>query len=525
MSSHDIFVLILVSLLLVLLPAPGLYKMFQKAGLPGWKGLVPFLNTWEILKIAGIRKHWFFWQFIPIAGWFITLWIFIEFAKLFGKFKLYQHALTVFAPLIYFFYIGSNKKDKYLGPAAVIKHKKSATREWIDAAVFAIVAATLIRTFVFEAYTIPTGSMEKTLLVNDFLFVSKLSYGPRIPNTPLAVPFVHHTVPVLNVKSYTEALSIPYTRWFASPVKRNDVVVFNFPAGDTLTIERDSRDPYYDILRREEAQVYNQYRSQITNEQELKATSEAQARENVWQQYTIASRPVDKRENYIKRCVAIAGDTLKLVEGLLYINNEPAFVPPNSATDYYVQTKNKTLNEDDLRDQGINLNTDETSPDFDLAGSNIYRINLSADEANILRKTPGVDSVAREIVNNYGGVFPFDKKFNWSIDNFGPLWIPKKGVSIPLTPENIILYKRAISVYEHNTWEERDGKIFINGKETTSYTFKMNYYWMMGDNRHRSQDSRYWGFVPEDHVVGEAWLIWMSYDKGIRWNRLFKSIK
>ena len=183
------------------------------------------------------------------------------------------------------------------------------------------------------------------------------------------------------------------------------------------------------------------------------------------------------------------------------------------------------MNEDDLRDQGINLNTDETSPDFDLAGSNIYRINLSADEANILRKTPGVDSVAREIVNNYGGVFPFDKKFNWSIDNFGPLWIPKKGVSIPLTPENIILYKRAISVYEHNTWEERDGKIFINGKETTSYTFKMNYYWMMGDNRHRSQDSRYWGFVPEDHVVGEAWLIWMSYDKGIRWNRLFKSIK
>lgn len=508
MTAHDIFVLILISLLLVILPAPGLYKMFEKAGIPSWKAWVPFLNIWEIVKAAKLKKHWFYWQFIPIAGWFITIWLLIEFVKLFGKFSLLQHALVVFVPFIYFPYLGYSKDEKYFGPEIVKKHKKSATREWIDAAVFAIVAATLIRTFIFEAYTIPTGSMEKTLLVNDFLFVSKLTYGPRIPNTPLAVPFVHHTIPGLNTKSYSEAIYIPYTRWFAEPVKRNDVVVFNFPAGDTLTKEKDSQDPYYDILRREEAMVGNK----------------EQARENVWSEYTITTRPVDKRENYIKRCVAIAGDTLQIKDGILYVNGMKSEIPPHSATDYFVKTS-RIIGEDELREAGISLNSDEQSPDFDLAGNNAYRINLTESEVAILKKMQGVDSVAKEIQNNFGGTFPFDKRFNWSIDNFGPLWVPKKGATIQLTPENIVLYKRAIRVYENNDWEERDGKIFINGKETASYTFKMNYYWMMGDNRHRSQDSRYWGFVPEDHVVGSAWMIWMSYDKGIRWSRLFKKIK
>jgi signal peptidase I len=498
--------------------------MFRKAGIPDWKAWVPFLNTWEIVKAAKIKRHWFYWQFIPIAGWFITIWLLIEFVKLFGKFKLYEHAFVVFVPFLYFPYLGWSKDEKYMGTEVVKKHKKSATREWIDAAVFAIVAATLIRTFIFEAYTIPTGSMEKTLLVNDFLFVSKLSYGPRIPNTPLAVPFVHHTVPGLNIKSYSEAIKIPYTRWFASPIKRNDVVVFNFPAGDTLTKERDSQDPYYDILRREESQVYQLYKSQIPNEEQLRATSHEQARNNVWQEFTVTTRPVDKRENYIKRCVAIAGDTISIREGILSVNGQPSEVPAHSATDYRVTTS-RVISEDELRDAGISLNSDEQSPDFDIAGTNVYRINLTATEVDILKKIPGVISVNREIADIMSGVYPYDRKFNWSIDNFGPLWIPKKGATITLTPENVVLYKRVIFVYENNTWEERDGKIFINGKEATSYTFKMNYYWMMGDNRHRSQDSRYWGFVPEDHIVGSAWLIWMSYDKGIRWNRLFKTIR
>ncbi len=509
MTAHDIFVLILISLSLVVLPAPGLAKMFEKAGVPAWKGWVPFLNIWEIIKLAKIRKHWFFWQFVPIAGWFITIWLLIESVKLFGKFSLLQHAMAIFVPFIYFPYLGYSKDEKYIGPEIVKKHKKSATREWIDAAIFAIVAATLIRTFIFEAYTIPTGSMEKTLLVNDFLFVSKLTYGPRIPNTPLAVPFVHHTVPGLNTKSYSESIYIPYTRWFAEPVKRNDVVVFNFPAGDTLTKERDSQDPYYDILRREEMMTGNK----------------EQARQNVWDQFTIQTRPVDKRENYIKRCVAVSGDTLQLRDGILYINGQKAIVPPHSATDYFVKT-NRIIGEDELREAGINLNNDEQSPDFDLAGSNAYKINLTEEEAEKMKKIPGVESVTKNIgAENYGPVWPFDNQFHWTVDNFGPVWVPKKGATIQLTPQNIAMYKRAIFVYENNSWEERDGKIFINGEEATSYTFKMDYYWMMGDNRHRSQDSRYWGFVPEDHVVGSAWMIWMSYDQGIRWNRLFKKIR
>ncbi|MBL7696675.1 MAG: S26 family signal peptidase [Chitinophagaceae bacterium] len=523
MSSNDILVLILISLLIVLLPAPGLYKLFRKAGIPEWKAWVPFLNTWEIVKAAEIRRHWFFWQFIPIAGWFISIWLLIELVKLFGKFKLYQHAAVVFISFIYFPFLGWSKDEKYYGPSIVKKHKKSATREWIDAAVFAIVAATLIRTFIFEAYTIPTGSMEKTLLVNDFLFVSKLSYGPRIPNTPLAVPFVHHTVPGLKMKSYSEAIKIPYRRWFASPVKRNDVVVFNFPAGDTLTVERDSEDPYYDILRRKEMELYNVYGPQIPNEETRRATSKEQARQSVWEEYTVTTRPVDKRENYIKRCVAIAGDTIVIRDGNLFVNGQPAFVPPYSATDYRVTT-NRVIGEDELREAGIALNTDYKSPDFDIIGTNAYLINLTASEVEILKGISGVVSVKREI-SDIAGVYPYDRKFSWSLDNFGPLWIPKKGVTIPLTPENVALYKRVIFVYENNKWEERDGKIYLNGKEAKDYTFKMNYYWMMGDNRHRSQDSRYWGFVPEDHVVGSAWLIWMSYDSGIRWNRLFKTIK
>ena len=523
MTQNELLTVIIISLLLVVLPAPGLYGMFRKAGEPGWKALVPFYNTWVMLDIAGRPKHWFFWQLIPVVGWFITLGIFIEFVKPYGKFKFYEHMLASLVGFAYLPYVGFNKKDKFLGLEAVKKYKKTSTREWIDAGVFAIVAATLIRTFVFEAYTIPTGSMEKTLLVNDFLFVSKFSYGPRIPNTPLAVPFVHHTVPVINTQSYTEIIHIPYTRWFATPVKRNDVVVFNFPAGDTLTKEEDSKDPYYDILQREENSQYQKLKGQYKTEAELLAVSKARARDIVWSSYTIKTRPVDKRENYIKRCVGLPGDTLEVRQGVLYINNKPAFVPPASAIDYRVlTTNNKILSIDELKEEGVSLKEGE---DF-FPSSGQYIINLTPGEAEIVRKIPGVSEVGVYIDPSPDSrIFPRDSTVaNWTVDNFGPLWIPAKGVTIPLNVRTIAFYKRAIHVYENNAWEEKEGKIFINGKEATTYTFKMNYYWMMGDNRHRSQDSRFWGFVPEDHVVGEAGMIWMSWEGGLRWKRLFNII-
>jgi len=513
MSSHDLLVIVIIQLLILFLPSFGLYKMFEKAGIAPWKAFVPFLNTWEMLKATTLKKHWFFWQFIPIVGWFISLWIFVEYVKLFGKFRFYEHVLTVFVPFLYFIYIGNSPNEKFLGITAVKKHKKSAAREWIDAAVFAIVAATLIRTFVFEAYTIPTSSMEKTLLINDFLFVSKFSYGPRIPNTPIAMPFVHHTLPFVNSKSYVEWVKIPYTRWFASPVKRNDVVVFNFPAGDT-------------VINKEEFQSANPYYDVITI---LGTGNQAAGRQMVLSDpdsYPLITRPVDKRENYIKRCVGIPGDTIEVKLGVLYVNNQPAFVSPTSSTYYIVTTQNKVLNEDDLIEDGIRLNMEDQAPDFSPMQGYSYSINLTLEELEKIKKMPGVVSVVKNIDSNLDmRIFPRDPSVvRWSVDNFGPLWIPKKGVSIELNKKNISFYRRAIEVYENNRWEDRDGKIFLNGQPATSYTFKMNYYWMMGDNRHKSQDSRFWGFVPEDHVVGEASMIWMSWEHGIRWNRLFKVI-
>lgn len=379
------------------------------------------------------------------------------------------------------------------------KKKKSAVREWFDAAIFAIIAATLIRTFIFEAYTIPTPSMEKTLLVNDFLFVSKISYGPRIPMTPLAVPFTHHTLPFTRfTKAYSEAVQWKYRRLPGfSDVQRYDVVVFNFPEGDTVALEEQAQS-YYQLVR-------------------------YQGRETIWEQYHVVSRPVDKRENYIKRCMAIAGDTLSIRDGVVYINSKAAPVPPESERKYWVRTNGDELNPARLDELDI-----DPAPDGRYDSSR-FKYNLIPDAASTIKSWPVVTEL-KPFVNpspEEENVFPHDvAHYKWTEHNFGPLWIPKKGATVKLDTSNIAIYDRIIGVYEGNKLETKDGRIFINNKPADSYTFKMNYYWMMGDNRDNSLDSRYWGFVPEDHIVGKAWLIWMSYGKGsIRWSRLFKAIK
>ncbi|MGX5817317.1 signal peptidase I [Chitinophaga lutea] len=377
------------------------------------------------------------------------------------------------------------------------KKKKSALREWLDAAIFAVIAATLIRTFIFEAYTIPTPSMEKTLLVNDFLFVSKVSYGPRIPMTPLAVPFTHHTLPLTkSTKAYSEAIQWKYRRMPGfGDIKRNDVVVFNFPEGDTVALEEQNRS-YYEVVR-----------------------NSTGGRDAVWQHYTIATRPVDKRENYIKRCVGLPGDSLAVVEGVVKVNGVFETPPPDGERIYEVQTDdNQELNPMRLEDIGVGP---------DARGRGGY--NLTPSEAAAIKQLEVVHGrVTPRIEPPNSDVWPQDPAhFNFSIDNFGPIYIPKKGASVQLSPATIALYRRIIGVYEGNDLKETpDGRFIINGKQTDQYTFKMDYYWMMGDNRHNSADSRYWGFVPEDHVVGKAWLIWMSYGKGgIRWSRLFRTIR
>jgi signal peptidase I len=483
----------------------GLYGMFKKAGITPWKALIPLYNTWCMVEKMQLKKYWFFLQLIPIAGQFITIWICIKFVEHFGRFGFWHHAATVFLPFIYFPYLGYSKNEKYAGIPVVKNYKKSGAREWIDAAVFAIVAATLIRTFVFEAYTIPTPSEEKSLLVNDFLFVSKFAYGPRIPNTPLAMPFMHHTMPFFNIKSYVEWIHIPYTRWFPSPVKRNDAVVFNFPENDTLinNEEYGSQTTYYEAVRN-------------------------MGRERVWQDYgdIIITRPVDKRENFIKRCVGIPGDTIQVIQGKLHINGKPEDYFPNAQRRYVIQTPEGVyLDADKLKELGINVR--ETQDPIAAEGKDLYNVNITNAERAALHLPAGykITDYIREHENKLFPYYTDSTGKNWSADNYGALWIPKKNASIQLTADNVIRYRRCIEVYEGNKFENRGGKYFINGVEATSYTFKMDYYWLMGDNRHNSLDSRYWGFVPEDHVVGKASLIWFSYENGPRWNRLFRWIK
>jgi signal peptidase I len=506
MPVKDLLVVYLIQLLLVVLPSFGLSKLFALAGMDPKKAFIPFYNTWLMQEKAGRPKYWALLQLLPVVGWFITPGIFIEFIKLFGRFSIAAHTLTALVPFAYFPWAAKHKDTRYIGPEGVKKHHKGGAREWFDAAIFAIVAATLIRTFVFEAYTIPTSSMEKTLLINDFLFVSKLSYGPRIPNTPLSLPFIHATLPGSLKKSYSEAIHIPYRRWFEAPVKRNDIVVFNFPAGDTMINREEylSAIPYYSVCM-------DEGREKVLNNPD---------------EYPLVVRPVDKRENYVKRCVAIAGDTIQIKSGVLYIGNQPAFLSPTSAAYYSVLTENGvTLDEDRLREAGIRISTqDPRSPDFIGQGSQ-YTINLSIPELEILKKMPGIKLAERLIDKTPIRFYPSQSGNTWSADEFGPLWIPKKGVTIPLDSTAKLRYRRAIEVYENNKWEEKEGKVYLNGRVADSYTFKMNYYWMMGDNRHKSQDSRFWGFVPEDHIVGKPSIIWFSTEGGIRWNRLFRGIK
>lgn len=493
----------------------GLYGMFAKAGLTKWKALVPLLNTWCMVEKMQLSKVWFFLQLVPVVGFFVNIWLYIKFVEFFGRFSVSAHAATVFIPFIYLPYLGYAKNERYAGVSVVNNYKKSVTREWVDAAVFAIVAATLIRTFVFEAYTIPTPSMEKTLLVNDFLFVSKFSYGPRIPNTPLAMPFVHHTIPYLNVKSYVEWIHIPYTRWFPSPIKRNDVVVFNFPVNDTLIndeVNFGSRTTYYQEIQR------RMFMDKVSEE-------EARSRVRDDYQNIIITRPVDKRENFIKRCVAIAGDTIQVKNMEVYIDGAKQVFPAHHEFNYIVSTTSP-LDPDELVKIGIKYYPDDPEKnEVNMRENNLYEINMTDDEKVLLSKMSAIKEIKPYVHDtNMLQLFPYVASYNWSEDNYGPMWIPKKGVTIPLTPDNVLRYKRSILVYEHNTFEERDGKYFISGIEATTYTFKMNYYWMMGDNRHNSLDSRYWGFVPEDHIVGKASLIWFSWDGGPRWKRIFKKI-
>lgn len=405
---------------------------------------------------------------------------------------------------------------------------------WVDALVFALVAVYFINLFFFQNYVIPSSSLEKSLLTGDYLFVSKVSYGPRIPETPLTMPLTQHTMPLVNVKSYVEWPHWDYRRVKGlGNVKLNDIVVFNYPAGDTLVNEeRYQANDYYQMVY----SIGDQLMQQNGQEKDVRAMNPLQQRHYFEQVYAtgrnyissmpgeygdIISRPTDRRENYVKRCVGLPGQTLQIKNRIVYLNGKANKEPDNVQYTYKMKLKGEFPI--DLADElGI---TNEDLLMYNQSGV----IPLTKKAYLALKANRNlVESISINIDATYGDLYPLNAYTGWTRDNYGPVWIPKKGESIALTLKNLPVYERCIKVYEHNDLKvDNAGRIFINGKLAKSYTFKLDYYWMMGDNRHNSADSRYWGFVPEDHIVGKPIFIWWSHSpdhpgfSGIRWNRLF----
>ena len=403
--------------------------------------------------------------------------------------------------------------------------KNNAFIEWLDALIFAVIAVSLINIFLFQNYRIPTPSMEKSLLVGDHLFVSKLAYGPRMPNTPIAFPFTQHTMPLTGGKSWSNLIEWPYKRLAgAGKVRNNDPIVFNFPAGDTVCVEEQTTS-YYEIVRRRAAEL-----KEMDSPAERKPDKyyTLSARKEIWSKYTVIYRPVDRRDNYVKRCIGIPGDTVTIKEGVLFVNGKIVSDNGTQQTTYAVSTNGTTINPKAFE------RLDISKSDQSMISGTQYLLPLTRGNADIIKKFTNVT----DLIPVYSGkgeyaphIFPYNPVYGWNEDNYGPIWMPVKGSTVKLDTSNLCLYERIIDVYENNKLRVDGNTIYINEKPATSYTFKMNYYWMMGDNRYNSADSRYWGFVPEDHVVGKASFVWLSLDKNksfpanIRFNRFFMKVR
>lgn len=437
----------------------------------------------------------------------------------------------ILLPLIYDVYI--TKKIKWQWWKDSESPVVRGIMSWVDAIVFALVAVYFINLFFFQNYVIPSSSLEKSLLTGDYLFVSKMSYGPRIPQTPLTMPLTQHTLPVLECKSYIEWPHWDYRRVKGlGKVQLNDIVVFNYPAGDTLcTAPQYQAQDFYRMCYMIGYQLYYNKHGYLPVPDSLTAMErlgfysevEAMGREYIGMDKTeygeIATRPVDRRENYVKRCVGLPGQTLQIRDRIVYLDGKANKEPDNVQYTYYVKLR-RYLPEDLMEE-------------LDISSEDLYSLNsngfmpLTKRALDVLRSRKDlVESIEPVTDAEERDIYPLNGNKHWTRDNYGPIWIPKRGATLKLTLDNIAVYERPIRVYEGNDLDVRDGRIYINGKEASEYTFRMDYYWMMGDNRHNSADSRYWGFVPEDHVVGKPIFIWWSKDpdRGIRWKRLFRFV-
>ena len=468
------------------------------------------------MKIQATRKQWIKFFVVLVLYLIFLLWL-----------KSWLGLVVI--PFIFDVYI--TKKIPWTWWKNSKNSMVRSVMSWVDAIVFAGVAVYFVNLFFFQNYVIPSSSLEKSLLVGDYLFVSKMSYGARIPQTPLHLPMTQHTIPGLNCKSYLEWPQWEYKRVKAlGEVQLNDIVVFNFPAGDSVAVNVPAEDIY---------RLSYQAGKELTNSIDFSKLDAAQQRmvydhyyqvgrkylnENKAMYGEIVARPVDRRENYVKRCVGLPGQTLEIKDRVVYLDGVANKEPDNVQYRYWVKV-NKPIPEDLAHELGISQEdlayyfTQEKAYNIPLTEKAKAALQARKDIVTSIEYVPGDDA---------GGLYPVNKLTGWTTDNYGPLWIPKKGETIDLTLDNLPMYERCIHAYEGNDLQVKDGKIYINGKETNQYTFQMDYYWMMGDNRHNSADSRFWGFVPEDHIVGKPIFIWLSldpdrgwFDGKIRWHRLF----
>ena len=464
-------------------PVLGLYKIFQKAGLAPWMAFVPVLNTYYILKIIHRPIWWMIFLLVPGLNIILCIVLVIELIYCFGKVSFGHQVLAVLFTGFYFIKLGFSEHERLLSKDERSALSQDSFSEMASMISFVLLSAVIIRTFIFELYTIPTGSMEKTLLVGDYLFVSKLNYGARIPITPMAFPFSQSTLPFTNIKSYFDKISLPYFRIFGwQNIKRNDIVVFNYPA-DQL-------------------------------------------------------HPVDRKENYIKRCVAIPGDSFQIKGAEVFVNNKKSSFPETVQLCYLVITDGTFFSRDFLNSLG--LLSDRGSEAITEAGVDpgsgyaAWKIWLTKDAAARFKLQHNVKEIKlySELPGQReAGIFPNDPTLKWNIDYFGPLYVPRKGDKIQLNKTNYLLYQKAIKYYEnHPDFCMKGDSFYLNGKPIHAYTFTMNYYFMLGDSRYNSEDSRFWGFVPENHIIGKPLLIWLSIDpdqkwfSSIRWKRLFNCI-
>ena len=522
----------------------GLWFIFKKAGEKPWKSLIPIYNMWVWLRVLSRPKKWIFLIILPFIGVFMFYLMVWKTIRLYGKTSYLYLIPGTFFFFIYLPWLGICKKEHYTRWEDLPKFKKSGLRDWMDALIFAVAAAYILRCFLVELYAIPTSSMESSLMVGDYLAVDKITYGARIPMTPLAVPFVHHTLPLTKfTKAYVEWIKLPYLRFpKIHTVERGNAVVFNYPDGDTVVLERQS-ESYYAIVREFEtllnpnaprtelAKVVNRYSMEGAHYIASKYPGPyypGKGREAVRKEYHVTARPVDKREFYVKRCIGLPGDKLEIIDTQVYINDEPMQNPTRIQFSYLVTDPN-----------GVGLNSKKRKT-LNINEEDVHKLSNTTTQYSLNQKQKEeiekMGFTVERVVDRAGeqdlNILPHDVRYHWNKDFFGPITIPAKGTTVALNDSTVVLYEKIIHNYELHDLQVNAGQIFIDGKPATEYTFQQNYYFMMGDNRHNSADSRFWGFVPEDHIAGKVWFVWLSLDKfktwgegKIRWNRMFRGCK